>query len=448
MSASPAAPTAPQTAVSPAIGSEAADRLETRNIWLLAAYQVVVRLAWVFKTESVIVPAFLHAISGQDWVQGWLPMLNRFGQSIPPLLFADRLRDMPRKKVSLLRTTLAMGLVFLLLAGLIALSDGPTAWWPAVALTLYGLFFVAMGLNSLAFNTLQGKLIRPARRGLLMSRGGVIGSVGAAGAAWLVLRHWDATRLASFILPFAVTGFGMLAAAAVTVGIAEPADRHARDIRRAKPFSEYFREAWTIFRSDRHFRRLGYCAIAFATSQFLFPHYIPLAMRRLGVTGTDLVVFLIAQNIGVGLFGIVLGTLADRFGNRLALRVALATCSFTPLLALAFAFGLLPGGRGWFWVTFFVLGMQPVTFKTFTNYTLELTEPVRHPRYLSTLTICLATPFPLSLVIGWLVGRVGHAPVFVGVAALIGLAGLLTFRMSEPRRWHLRRQADALTAAD
>jgi hypothetical protein len=89
-----------------------------------------------------------------------------------------------------------------------------------------------------------------------------------------------------------------------------------------------------------------------------------------------------------------------------------------------------------------------VTFKTFTNYTLELTEPVRHPRYLSTLTICLATPFPLSLVIGWLVGRVGHAPVFVGVAALIGLAGLLTFRMSEPRRWHLRRQADALTAAE
>jgi MFS family permease len=167
-------------------------------------------------------------------------------------------------------------------------------------------------------------------------------------------------------------------------------------------------------------------------------------MRRLDVTGTDLVIFLIVQNIGVGLFGIVLGTLADRFGNRLALRFALAVCSLTPLVALGFAFGLLPGGRAWFWVTFFVLGMQPVTFKTFTNYTLELTEPSRHPRYLSTLTICLAAPFPLSLVIGWLVGRVGAGPVFVGVAGLIGLACLLTFRMSEPRRWRRVEVADVV----
>jgi MFS family permease len=161
-----------------------------------------------------------------------------------------------------------------------------------------------------------------------------------------------------------------------------------------------------------------------------------LAMERLDVAGSDLVIFLIAQNIGVGIFGIVLGTLADRFGNRLSLRVALATCSLTPLLAVAFATGLLPGGREWFWVTFFVLGMQPVTFKTFTNYTLELTEPARHPRYLSTLTICLAAPFPLSLVVGWLVGVVGHGVVFVGVAVLIGVAALLTLRMSEPRRWN------------
>jgi MFS family permease len=434
-----APPTAALTAASAEPDSrdpDASTRLESRNILLLACYQVVVRLAWVFKTESVIVPAFLHSISGQDWVQGWLPMLNRFGQSIPPLLFADRLRDMPRKKKSLLRTTVAMGLVFLLLAALIAVAAEPTAWWPAVALTLYGLFFVALGLNSLAFNTLQGKLIRPERRGLLMSRGGVVGSIAAAAAAWFVLRDWDSARLSSFALPFAITGFGMLAAAVFAVAIAEPADDLKHHTRPRKSLADYFREAWSVYRSDRHFRRLGYCAMAFATSQFLFPHYVPLATEQLDVTGSDLAIFLVAQNVGVGIFGVVLGTLADRWGNRLALRVALVTCSFTPLLALAFATGLLPGGRSWFWVTFFVLGMQPVTFKTFTNYTLELTEPARHPRYLSTLTICLAAPFPLSLVVGWLVGAIGHPLVFVGVAALIGLAALLTFRMSEPRRWH------------
>jgi predicted MFS family arabinose efflux permease len=91
--------------------------------------------------------------------------------------------------------------------------------------------------------------------------------------------------------------------------------------------------------------------------------------------------------------------------------------------------------------------MQPVTFKTFTNYTLELVEPARHPRYLSTLTICLAAPFVLSLPVGWLVGRLGYEPVFLAVAALIGLAALLTLRMSEPRHWHLHPVSEADASA-
>ncbi|MBA3316291.1 MAG: MFS transporter [Planctomycetota bacterium] len=420
----------------PLPAGDASDRLESRNILLLAGYQVMLRLAWVFKTESVVVPAFLHAISGQAWMQGWLPMLNRFGQSLPPLMYADRLRDMPRKKASLLRTTAAMGIVFVVLAVLLSVASQPTVWWPATFLVLYAAFFVATGLNTLAFNTIQGKLIRPARRGQLMSRGGVIGSAAAIIAAWAVLRHWRAESLSSFILPFAATGIGMLIAAAITAAVAEPADQPRHRSAKHLRLSDHFREAWAVIRLDRHFRRLAFCAMAFVTSQFLFPHYVPLAKESLKADAVHLTLFLIVQNVGVGLFSILLGTLADRFGNRLALRVALITCSLTPLLAVAFANGWLPGGRSLYWVTFFVLGMQPVTFKTFTNYTLELAEPARHPRYLSTLTICLAVPFVFSLLVGWLIGQFGYGPIFLGVSLLIGVAALLTFRMSEPRTWH------------
>jgi len=421
----------------PPRAADACEQLESRNILLLAAYQVMLRLAWVFKTESVVVPAFLHAISGQAWMQGWLPMLNRFGQSLPPLMYADHLRDMPRKKASVVRTTAAMGLAFGVIAGLLVVSSKPTNWWPPVFLVLYATFFVATGLNTLAFNTIQGKLIRPARRGLLMSRGGVVGSVAAVLAAWLILSRWSAADLSSFILPFAATAIGMLVAAGIAAAVAEPRDaRRARAARRT-PLTQHFREAWSVIRHDGHFRRLAFCAVTFVTSQFLFPHYVPLAKETLSEGAVHLTLFLIVQNVGVGLFSILLGTLADRYGNRLALRVALVTCSVTPLLAVAFAHSWIPGGRAWYWVTFFVLGMQPVTFKTFTNYTLELVEPARHPRYLSTLTICLAAPFLLSLPVGWLVGRLGYEPVFLSVAALIGFAALLTLRMSEPRHWHL-----------
>jgi predicted MFS family arabinose efflux permease len=268
-----------------------------------------------------------------------------------------------------------------------------------------------------------------------MSRGGVIGSAAAVAAAWLVLHRWSGTDLSSFIVPFAATGVGMFVAAGIAAAVAEPRDARRTRAAQRTPLRQHFREAWSVIRDDRHFRRLAFCAVAFVTSQFLFPHYVPLAKETLSDGSIHLTLFLIVQNVGVGLFSVLLGTLADRFGNRLALQVALVTCSVTPLLAVAFAHSWIPGGRGWYWITFFVLGMQPVTFKTFTNYTLELVEPARHPRYLSTLTICLAVPFLLSLPVGWLVGWLGYEPVFLSVAALIGLAALLTLRMSEPRHW-------------
>ena len=46
-----------------------------------------------------MIPAFLDYIGGTPWLRGFLPMLNRFGHSVPPILFARRLKVMPRKKM-------------------------------------------------------------------------------------------------------------------------------------------------------------------------------------------------------------------------------------------------------------------------------------------------------------------------------------------------------------
>ena len=47
---------------------------ETRNLVTMAVHQVVFRIGWIFKTESVIVPAFVDAVAGPGWVRGLLPM--------------------------------------------------------------------------------------------------------------------------------------------------------------------------------------------------------------------------------------------------------------------------------------------------------------------------------------------------------------------------------------
>ena len=68
--------------------SAASDSSESRNFVLLAVQQLVVRVGWLFKTESVIMPAFLDSIAGPGWIRGILPVLNRFGQGVPSFLLA------------------------------------------------------------------------------------------------------------------------------------------------------------------------------------------------------------------------------------------------------------------------------------------------------------------------------------------------------------------------
>src|SRR5690606_37028761 len=77
---------------------------ESKNLLVLAVHHIVLRLAWIFKTESVIVPAFVDTIAGAAWVRSCLPVLNRLGQSVPPMIYAESLRAMPRKKWALVGT--------------------------------------------------------------------------------------------------------------------------------------------------------------------------------------------------------------------------------------------------------------------------------------------------------------------------------------------------------
>ena len=66
---------------------------EPRNAAALAGNFVIGRIGWIFKTESVIVPAFVDAVAGPGWIRGLLPILNRLAQSMPPFLFARRVKN-------------------------------------------------------------------------------------------------------------------------------------------------------------------------------------------------------------------------------------------------------------------------------------------------------------------------------------------------------------------
>jgi hypothetical protein len=425
-----------------AAASDPAPRRETRNTVIMEAYQIVMRVGWIFKTETIIMPAVLDAVVDSGLLRGLLPVLNRGGQSVPPLLAAGPLGRLPLKKWMLIRTTLAMASWF----GLLALAWGPLdAWRPdllaGLFLVLYALFSASNGLNQLALAALQGKLTSPGRRGRAMVVSVSVGSVLAIVAAIVFLRPWLGEP-DGFPKIFGVTAVFFGLAALLPILFDEPADEvclpeheeAAVDRGRWPGLAADLATWWVTLLADRSLVRLCLVAACFSAVLMLFPHYQAFARDGLGSRIGSLLTWVIAQNAATGVASLVAGPICDRRGTRVVLIWLVALSSLTPVIVMLL--GRLPHGLAvdLFWLVYLPLGLNPISLKIFTNYALELApRPAEHPRYVSIVGAALAAPFVLSPLIGIAVDRAGFAPVFAVGAAVIAAGAVVAGGLPEPR---------------
>jgi hypothetical protein len=412
-------------------------RSERVNMLSLAGYNSSMRVSWIFKTETVIMPAFLDAIAGPGWIRGFLPILNRFGQSIPPLLYADHLKEMPQKSRSLIASTMAMAMIFLGLAfSWYLVVDSPPRWFPFAFLVLYGLFFIATGVNQLTFNTVQGKLIRATSRGKLLRESGIVGSLVSVALAWWLLPGWIAMPGATgYVYIFAASGIGFVLAGLILMLVREPKDELAPgELPHTSPFSirKKFRNVWQAFTGDKHLRAACYVGMLWMMSLLLFPHYQWIGREQIGCSDYQLMIWVIAQNAGVGFFSSMGGRVADIHGNRRILYLFSFASAITPLWSIGMTMLPLDFARTWYWTTYFILGLNPVIMKLFMNYVLELTPRANHTRYLSAMSVAMGVSFLFSPLVGLAIDLWFEA-VFLLISLSAILAGYLAMRLIEPR---------------
>ncbi|MEM7783524.1 MAG: MFS transporter [Planctomycetota bacterium] len=409
---------------------------QNRNFFLLIFYLVFQRIGWIFKTESIIMPAVLDFVGGAGWLRGCLPLLNRFGQSIPPLLLSDRIKHSRLKTRWLLVTTGFMATCFFVLAIVFAWEPAGSAWMPFFFLAMYGLFFCSLGVNQLLLNTTTGKLVRFDLRGRMSLIGTVIGASVAVSAAWILLNWWlpDSTKSEgadpNFSAIFAVTGAGFLVAATAVFFLQEEHD-HVEG--KTRKLGQLFRSSIQIIKLDSNFRKLAIIAALFGMYLLIFPHYQRLARDRLNLSLSSLVPWVIAQNLGAAFFSIPGGWIADRLGNRLVLKLAMFLLCLAPITSLVIVHFDIGGWYGFTFV-FWLLGLTPITIRFFNYYTLEICENSEHPRYLSTLNLAISIP-PIFLgpVAGALVDQISFEAVFGFVIVTTMVGWILTFQLEEPR---------------
>jgi hypothetical protein len=298
-------------------------------------------------------------------------------------------------------------------------------------------------VNQLAYSTLQGKLIPTRLRGRLLALSLPCGcGLAIVFALWL-MGDWLRQSDGGFSYIFGFTGVCFVLGALLTRLLDEADDPEpATPPQPEKPFSA----AWRVLQVDRNFRRFAVVVMLTVVGTVLFPHYQALARERLGLAGGQLMIWVVVQNASVGGFGLLLGWIVHRWGERLALRMTIIAGALAPLTALTIALLGREEGARWYWLVFVPLGMTPLGLKAMVGYTLEVAPADDHPRYLSTLSLCLAVPFCFSPLVGWAVDALGFEPVFACGAVLIALAGVLTLRLVEPRH-HTVEAADVPAVA-
>jgi MFS family permease len=414
----------------PAASATAAE-CAVRNFAGLAVFQIGVRAGWIFKTESIVMPAVLDSIAGAGWIRGWLPLLNRIGHSVPPLLLSRRVTIASQKKWVLFTATMLMSLWFMMLAALLfGFAQTPPAWMPLVFLVIYALFFMCVGVNQVAFSTLQGKLVPADRRGRLLWVSNTVGSVAAIVCALVLMPRWLEKGATRFDLIFGLSGFLFGLSAFTLLCLVEPRDHYRQA---AQGLRQIIHSAGEVFRTDATFRRLALAGALFSASIMLFPHYQNLGLRGMQMDLKNLVWWVVIQNLGTGLFSVPAGAVADRWGNRRVLQLTLLGIAAAPTLAI----GLLhfgAKGRMAYPLVFVLVGLTPVVYRTFHNFALEICSPPEHPRYLSCLGLCMAAPMCASPLVGLAIDALGFEIVFVAIALIVLAGWFVTFRLAEPRR--------------
>ena len=401
---------------------------EKRNFIVFIINQILVRIGWIFKTETVIMPGFLDTHTPSAAVRGFLPLISRVGQSLPQFLIAHQVSKMPRKQVVFVFSAFGIMIPWLVLGLTLGLTGYTGNVIVGFFLLSYTLHWLMLGCNMLANGTLQGKLIRAEKRGRILAYANTIGCMLAIAAFWLAMPHWLREGSTNYAWIFATTGacFGLAACAGLYLW--EPPDARTQE---TPPLLKFLGSGLMLVRYDRDFRRLAVVILLFYVVWLLFPHYTVFGMRRLGLVSGNFFTLIAVQNTINALSSGVMGNIADRRGNRIVLRMLIFIGASAPLVAISIS--QLTVGKDFYWLVYVFLGFIPVSNRVVMNYTLEISPREKHPQYLGVMSLFQALPLFGSPLLGLLIDRFSFEPVFISCSILTFTAALLTFRLNEPR---------------
>lgn len=328
-----------------------------------------------FASATTILPLFVSKLTDSPLAIGLLAILGQASWFLPQLLTANIIERLPRKKAAVVNLGLfleRLPMFGLVLAALLA------ARAPALALTIFFVCYAWHGLGAgaigSAWQDLIARMFPVDRRGRFIGLtnfiGAGMGALGGIGSTWLLQNYAFPTN---FIALFLIAAMAVLISWFWLALAREPVQK-ATVPRRS--MIEYLASLPDLLRRDHNFRRFLVARLLMALGGMGMGFVTVSALHRWSVpdstAGLYTIAFLGGQTVG----NVGFGFLADRFGHKLSLELAIFAA------VMGFAVALAAPAADWYFLAFVLLGIAASAgFGSALLVVMEFCEPQRRPTY-------------------------------------------------------------------
>ncbi len=293
----------------------------SRNFVVHLVHGMLGQTGFRLVSTPTFLPAYILLLSsGSDFAVGLTLSLAALGAAITPLLSASLIGHRHRVLPVGFWTGGAMRLAVLGLALAGLLLEGSAALVAAIA--CMGLFGLFAGMQTVVFQTLLSKVIPVRRRGQLMGMRNFLASLTTIAVAWFggtVLLNDPPTAQGYgwvFLLAFALATTGL----AVLALVREPVPPTVAERRSTLQF---LAEMPGFLRNEPGFARFVVARALSTLGRMALPFYILYAGSNIGLSGETLAGLTVAYTVAATVANLFWGWLADRFGFRLCMLLAI-----------------------------------------------------------------------------------------------------------------------------
>jgi MFS family permease len=409
-------------------GAAAAQDVERRNFWLNAVEGALYSSSGAFITQATVLPALILRLGGDALAVGGISVITWAGLFLPQLLASRVVETLPWKKPYAIRFGALQRFALLSIGvALFFLGDAPPALSVTLVLALYALNQIVLGLATPGWFDMFAKLTPPNQRGRLVGIRSAMGGVGSfiGGSVLTALLTYVAfphSYAYAFLCAFLLQFVSVLVQFALVETEASP-------VRPPRPLPVYLRHVTDVVRTNHDFRAFLTAAGLMVLASIPLGFFMAYGLARFGMPESAVGEFTLVMVGAQIVTAPVVGLVADRKGNRVALAVAGTAMMLATLTAI------LAPTSGWFRLVFALVGVHLGTdLLSRYNMSIEFGPPEQRSTYIGLMNTALSPLYLSGLAGGWAAGTFGFVPVFVaGLCCSVAGLTVLALYVNDPR---------------